>query len=68
MIVLLILLAAAEPQLPAVTCDQVRAFVAEHGTMRSVYWARSQGYSWRQIAEAKRCLRATSMDGTQPRP
>lgn len=51
-------LARAEPQLPAgVTCADVRARVAEYGYARAIYWARQNGYSWSQIAEAKKCLR-----------
>lgn len=48
---------AGGPQLPeGVTCDQVRAMVAEHGRTKAIAWAMRQGYSWRQIQEAKRCL------------
>ena len=68
MIALVILLAATEPPVPpGIGCDQVRAMVAEHGYMHSLYWARSQGYSWRQIAEAKKCLHATT-GAMPPRP
>jgi hypothetical protein len=48
----------AEPRLPpGITCEQVRALVAEHGYAKAVYWARANGYSWAQIYEAKKCLR-----------
>jgi hypothetical protein len=58
MIGLVIILAlSSEPDLPAgVTCDQVRALVAEHGKPRALAWALRHGYSWKQIREARRCL------------
>lgn len=50
--------ASEQPTLPSgITCEMVKAKVAEHGYLKSVYWARSQGYSWAQIKIAKRCLR-----------
>jgi len=46
------------PRLPAgVTCEQVRAMVAEHGRIYAYAWARLQGYTAAQISEAKRCLK-----------
>ncbi len=55
----LILALAVEPNLPTgVSCAQIRALVAEHGYFRAVIWARSHGYSWYEIKEAKRCLRS----------
>jgi hypothetical protein len=58
-IILAVLLALlTEPQLPpGVTCAVVKAQVAEHGYVKALVWARSQGYSWAQIHEAKKCLR-----------
>lgn len=45
-------------QLPAgVTCEQVRSMVAEYGKVYAYAWARLQGYTAAQIAEAKRCLK-----------
>lgn len=45
------------PQLPAgVTCEMVRAKVAEHGKVYAYAWAKLQGYSRAEINEAKRCL------------
>jgi hypothetical protein len=59
--VLVILLTAQlsrMPQLPAgVTCDQIKALVAEHGYAKALMWAREHGYSWWQINEARKCLR-----------
>lgn len=47
-----------DPQLPAgADCATVRALVAEHGYAKALYWARSHGYSWKQIAEARKCLK-----------
>jgi hypothetical protein len=51
---------ADAPRLPqGVTCEFVRAKVAEHGKVVAYAWARLQGYSRREINEAKRCLKAT---------
>ena len=49
-------LAFSEPKLP-VSCDQIRALVAEHGRVKAIVWAREHGYSWAMIAEARKCLR-----------
>ncbi len=56
MILLAVLLAFAEPRLP-VSCDQIRSLVAEHGKVKAIYWARSHGFTWAQIAEARKCLK-----------
>ncbi len=56
MILLVVLLAFAEPHLP-VPCDQIRSLVAEHGKVKAIYWARSHGFTWAQIAEARKCLK-----------
>ncbi len=51
-------LAADPPRLPAgVTCEAVRAKVAEHGKVYAYAWARLNGYSRSDIEAAKRCLR-----------
>lgn len=42
---------------PGVTCEFVRAKVAEYGKVYAYAWARLHGYSAAQIAEAKRCLK-----------
>lgn len=42
---------------PSYTCDQVRAFVAEHGKVRALALAIEQGATLAQIRAAKRCLR-----------
>jgi hypothetical protein len=59
MILLAVVLALnTEPQLPqGVTCEMIRAQVAQHGYARAIFWARSNGYSWAQIKEAKKCLK-----------
>jgi hypothetical protein len=47
-----------EPKLPqGVTCEIIRAQVAQHGYARALIWARSSGYSWAQIKEARKCLK-----------
>lgn len=40
-----------------VDCVTIRYYVSEHGKAKSIAWAVKNGYSWAQIAEAKRCLR-----------
>jgi uncharacterized protein YbaA (DUF1428 family) len=50
------------PDLPqGVTCEFVRAKVAEHGKVVAYAWARLQGYSKEEIKQAKRCLRETRL-------
>lgn len=48
--------AFAGERLP-INCEAVRAAVAEHGRIKAIRWAREQGYTWVQIAVARRCLR-----------
>lgn len=56
--ILLMILLLIEPQLPpGITCAQVRQLVAQHGYFKALLWAREHGYSWHQIAEAKKCLK-----------
>lgn len=44
--------------LPAgITCEMVREKVAEHGRAVAWAWALKQGYSFAQIAAARRCLK-----------
>lgn len=46
------------PQLPpGVTCELVRAMVAEHGKVYSYAWAKLNGYSAKEIEAARKCLR-----------
>jgi hypothetical protein len=57
-----LLASAADPSTPprlpeGVTCEFVRAKVAEHGKVIAYAWARLNGFSKREIAEAKRCLK-----------
>jgi hypothetical protein len=37
-------------------CPEVREQVARYGKIEAVRWARASGYSWAQIAAARRCL------------
>lgn len=58
LIAVLVVLASAALALPAGTsCDQIRALVAEHGRLKAIAWAREHGYTWREINEARKCLR-----------
>ena len=61
------LLASEQPKLPpvvtpklppGVTCEVVRAKVAEHGMYVAYAWAKQNGYSDKHIAQANRCLRS----------
>lgn len=55
---LLVVLAFLSADLPpGVDCSMIRSYVAEHGRAKALAWALREGYSWRQIAEAKRCLK-----------
>lgn len=38
-------------------CNSVRAFVAEHGKAKALIWALENGATWKQIREARRCLK-----------
>jgi hypothetical protein len=50
--------ASTTPTLPAgFTCEMVREKVAEHGKAAALAWALKQGYSFAQIAAARRCLK-----------
>ncbi len=41
---------------PQIDCALVRQYVAEHGKAAALSWAIRNGYSWREIQEARRCL------------
>ncbi|MCK1459173.1 hypothetical protein IVB34_12830 [Bradyrhizobium sp. 2] len=50
--------ASTTPTLPAgITCEMVRDKVAEYGKAVAWAWALKQGYSFAQIAAARRCLK-----------
>ena len=40
-----------------INCSQIKSLVAEHGRVKAIIWAREHGYTWAQIAEARKCLR-----------
>jgi Zn-dependent protease len=49
---------ADEPKLPAgYTCADVRAKVSELGYVKALALAIESGATWRQIREARKCLR-----------
>ena len=55
---LLLTAIAAEPEhVPKFTCEQVRAFVAEHGRAGAIALAVAYGATFRQIMEAQKCLK-----------
>jgi hypothetical protein len=58
LLVLTVSASASEPRLPpGVTCDDVRAKVAEYGESLAYAWARLHGYIRAEIREARKCLR-----------
>jgi hypothetical protein len=49
---------ADEPKLPlGYTCDDVRSAVAEYGKIKALALAIEKGATWRQLREARKCLR-----------
>jgi hypothetical protein len=47
-----------QPKLPpGVTCEVVRAQVAQHGVLVAYVWAKQNGYSNKLISQANKCLR-----------
>ena len=48
---------AKAADLPQIDCPLVRAFVAEHGKIKALALAIEQGATWRQIREARKCLK-----------
>lgn len=55
MIFLAALLSLSTPQ---IDCTIVREKVAEYGKARALAWALENGFTWRQIAEARQCLKS----------
>jgi hypothetical protein len=52
-----------QPKLPpGVTCKLVRDQVAEHGKLVAYTWATLNGYSKKDITEARKCLRSSRYD------
>ncbi len=50
---------ADEPKLPAgYTCEDVRSIVSEVGKIKALAMAFEAGATWRQVNEARKCLRA----------
>lgn len=39
-----------------VSCDDVRAYVAQHGKAAALLFALENGATWQQIKEARKCL------------
>ncbi len=55
-IAILLLIPSHPAQSLQVSCDDVRAFVAEHGKTKAIAFAIQQGATWSEIMRAKRCL------------
>lgn len=45
---------------PAIDCVLVRSLVAEHGKARALAWAIENGYGWRDIRAARKCLTSSN--------
>lgn len=43
----------------AFTCEEVRAFVAQHGKAKAIAHAVKHGATWTQLREARKCLITT---------
>jgi hypothetical protein len=41
-----------------IDCDLVRYKVAEYGKAKALAWALENGFTWRQINEARKCLKS----------
>jgi hypothetical protein len=41
-----------------ISCDDVRAYIAEHGKTKALAFAIKHGATWKQIIEARKCLRS----------
>lgn len=39
------------------TCEQVRSYVKEHGKAKAIAYAIKHGATWREINEARKCLK-----------
>lgn len=40
-----------------IDCQAVRQYVQQYGIRKSIRWARDNGYSWLEIAAARKCLK-----------
>lgn len=56
-LVILLCLVARPVFASTLTCEQVRAYVAEHGRAKALALAIKNGATWVEIKEAKKCLR-----------
>lgn len=48
---------AASEEFPHLTCPVVRELVAEHGKAKALTFAIRHGATWKQIKEARKCLK-----------
>lgn len=53
---ILVLLCLTSPA-EAFTCEEVRAYVAQHGRAKALAHAIKSGATWKQIMDAKKCLK-----------
>lgn len=42
------------------SCEEVRAYVAQHGKAKALAFAIRNGASWAQIRDARKCLKRSS--------
>lgn len=45
--------------LPNIDCAVIRSYVAEHGKAKALAWALQNGYSWKDIQQARKCLKTS---------
>jgi len=50
-------LIASPAQSHTFSCDEVRAYVAQHGRAKALAAAIKHGAKWREIYEARKCLK-----------
>lgn len=56
--ILIVLMAAASAEdKPTITCEEVKAKVAEVGKVKALAFALANGAKWSQIKEARKCLK-----------
>lgn len=54
--ILFLCLIAFPAQAEKFSCDEVRAYVAQYGRAKALAAAIKHGATWRQLAEARKCL------------
>lgn len=61
----LLLMLGAESRAEPAWCPQVRAAVGSYGAIVMTAWAKKEGYTGAQIAQARACLRKQQKEATR---